>query len=255
MLLLATKEKPLWLSPIILLLFALFSVLGTDQVAQLTLESTVTQWVLPLQSLEQWSSSARASQAAGKVSSTFLKVLAITSLHFSVFWALFLSVYFWGGVSGCRSDADCAWTHITHSQVPWCANFSLPIDAQLPAAGDYCLGTLLASRSAPCAYNRSSSCFLYFLFSHCVWVEASNSAAVGGIDTPASTVAFMIAYHSVFRTEKACLYQCTWLLHFWTLHPFLSLGRTSLRLLCFLVFVFSSRGQCWLFVNLPVWAA
>lgn len=172
MLLLATKEKPLWLSPIILFLFALFSVLGTDQVAQLTLESTVTRWVLPLQSLEQWSSSARASQAAGKVSSTFLKVLAITSLHFSVFWALFLSVYFWGGVCGCRSDADCAWTHITHSQVPWCANFSLPIDAQLPAAGDYCLGTLLASRSAPCAYNRSSSCFLYFPFSHCVWVEA-----------------------------------------------------------------------------------
>lgn len=58
----------------------------------------------------------------------------------------------------------------------------------------------------------------------------------------------MIAYHSVFRTEKACLYQCTWSLHFWTLHPFLYLGRTSLRLLCFLVFVFPevSVGFLWI---------
>lgn len=96
-----------------------------------------------------------------------------------------------------------------------------------------------------CLYTREASgCFLQpevctppsATVSGCVnWV---NSAGVGGIDTPAVTVAFMIADHSLFRTKKDGLHLCTWLLHFRILHPFLYLGRTSLRLLCFFFFFF-----------------
>lgn len=99
-----------------------------------------------------------------------------------------------------------------------------------------------------CLYTReASSCFLQpevctppsATVSGCVnWV---NSAGVGGIDTPAVTVAFMIADHSLFRTKKDGLHLCTWLLHFRILHPFLYLGRTSLRLLCFFFFFFFSE--------------